>query len=99
MAAITGCQESIRYCGGLDLLVSFLHQKPCLLSSTAERSACERVQQKAAIALMRLCQDTRLTYSVIRQKGSACELCLLVHNCQFLERDKGRQQVKILDRL
>ncbi|BFZ10153.1 hypothetical protein BsWGS_13192 [Bradybaena similaris] len=77
MAAITGCQESIRYCGGLDLLVSFLHQKPCLLSSTAERSACERVQQKAAIALMRLCQDTRLTYSVIRQKGipRLIELC------------------------
>ncbi|CAG5134128.1 unnamed protein product, partial [Candidula unifasciata] len=77
MAAIAGCQECIRHCGGLDLLVSFLHQKPCLLSSTAERSACERVQQKAAIALMRLCQDTRLTYSVIRQKGipRLIELC------------------------
>ncbi|CAL1545823.1 unnamed protein product, partial [Lymnaea stagnalis] len=77
MAAINGCQESIRCCGGLDLLVSFLHQKPCLLSSTAERSACERVQQKAAIALMRLCQDTRHTYKVIRQKGIPrfIELC------------------------
>ncbi|GFN84627.1 inscuteable-like protein [Plakobranchus ocellatus] len=77
MAAVSGCQEGIRCCGGLDLLVSFLYQKPCLMSSAAERSACERVQQKAAIALMRLCQDTRLTYKVIRQKGIPrfIELC------------------------
>ncbi|XP_005104596.1 protein inscuteable homolog isoform X1 [Aplysia californica] len=77
MAAIPTCQESVRCCGGLDLLVTFLHQKPSLVSSTAERSACERVQQKAAIALMRLCQDTRQTYKVIRQKGIPrfVELC------------------------
>ncbi|GFS15862.1 inscuteable-like protein [Elysia marginata] len=77
MAAVTGCQEGIRCCGGLDLLVSFLYQKPCLMSTSAERSACERVQQKAAIALMRLCQDTRHTYRVIRQKGIPrfIELC------------------------
>ncbi|KAI8772793.1 protein inscuteable [Biomphalaria glabrata] len=77
MAAIHICQENIRCCGGLDLLVSFLHQKPCLLSSGAERSACERVQQKAAIALMRLCQDTRHTFKVIKQKGIPrfVELC------------------------
>ncbi|CAH1250641.1 INSC [Branchiostoma lanceolatum] len=65
VAMLEQCREDIILCNGLTVLVGFLHEKPPYNKQT-ERVACERVQQKAAIALARLCKDVN-TAGVVKQ--------------------------------
>ncbi|XP_066265128.1 protein inscuteable homolog [Branchiostoma lanceolatum] len=65
VAMLEQCREDIIKCNGLTVLVGFLHEKPPYNKQT-ERVACERVQQKAAIALARLCKDVN-TAGVVKQ--------------------------------
>lgn len=52
-------------------MIRFLHERPVSRAGKAELAACERVQQKAAIALSRLCQSGASTQHVIHTKGSS----------------------------
>ncbi|KAK7108071.1 protein inscuteable homolog [Littorina saxatilis] len=77
MAAHPVCQADIRQQGGVELMIRFLHERPVSRAGKAELAACERVQQKAAIALSRLCQSGASTQHVIHTKAvpRLVELC------------------------
>ncbi|XP_076445834.1 protein inscuteable homolog [Babylonia areolata] len=77
MAALPACQVDIRRQGGVGLLVRFLHERCLSLAGKAETAACERVQQKAAIALSRLCSPDSDTEMLMRSKAipRLVELC------------------------
>lgn len=75
MAAVEVCRDDIVGHRGIELLLSFLHEGPTPRSSEAELSACERVQQKAAIALTRLSRDAQNARTVVQQHGQ----CLRHH--------------------
>lgn len=77
MAALPACQTDIRQQGGVELLVRFLHERPLSPTGKAERAACERVQQKAAIALSRLCHADSSIHTLMHSKAipRLVELC------------------------
>ncbi|KAK7497200.1 hypothetical protein BaRGS_00011494 [Batillaria attramentaria] len=77
MAAIPACQADIRQQSGVELLVRFLYERPLSPAGPAELAACERVQQKAAIALSRLCHSGSHTEKIIQSKAlpRLVELC------------------------
>lgn len=55
--------------GGLIVLLCFLQIRPCMAHTKAEVTACERVQQKSAIALSRLCTEVAVSEKVIELQG------------------------------
>ena len=64
---------------GISLLVHFLHERPPDAATEAELTACEHVQQKAAIALSRLCREPSNAKLVVSYKGKMpIALCLSV---------------------
>lgn len=69
LVAFANCKKPILEPGGVVLLLCFLQVRPCLLHQPAEIAACERVQQKAAIALSRLCNDAAVAREVIDLQG------------------------------
>ena len=69
MAAVETCFPDIATNDGLDLLVQFLYQRPPKYGTEAEIAACERVQQKAAIALTRLSREARNAQIVVELDG------------------------------
>ena len=71
MAAVNSCVVGLTDNQGIELLVSFLKESPSRCGSQAEMSACERVQQKAAIALTRLCREEAYTQRIIDLEGSS----------------------------
>ncbi|KAL8619027.1 hypothetical protein ACOMHN_020725 [Nucella lapillus] len=79
MAALPACQVDIRQQEGVELLVRFLHERPISPASKAERAACERVQQKASIALSRLCHAEN--NALMRSKA----IPRLVELCRYRE--------------
>ena len=79
MVAVDGCRDSIISCKGLELCLELLNEHPSSYTSAAEISACERVQQKAAIALSRLCRNTDIARSVVHLQGNF-HLNLLAYN-------------------
>ena len=64
------CSPEIIKNGGLELLVQFLNQRSPRIATEAEQAACERVQQKAAIALARLSRDEETAQHIINLKGT-----------------------------
>ncbi|XP_063802545.1 protein inscuteable homolog isoform X2 [Pseudophryne corroboree] len=52
---------------GVEMLIAMLSEKP-LTGSLAEVSACERVLQKSAVALARLCRDPDIAQAAIKHK-------------------------------
>jgi len=87
MAANVDCRAEVVKYGGLPLLLQFLLAEPTLPASTtstdlkaedyAQMAATERVLQKSAIAISRLCNDKRLAEEVVRLEGLGrlVELC------------------------
>lgn len=69
MSAVEACLAEIRKHRGVELLVRFLHERPPDVATDAEMTAGEHVQQKAAIALSRLCRDPTNAKLVIAAKG------------------------------
>lgn len=58
---------------GLRLLLDFLHINPATGSLTeAELAACERVHQKAAIALTRLAKEPNNAQTIVEKGGRQC---------------------------
>ncbi|KAL3881407.1 hypothetical protein ACJMK2_027852 [Sinanodonta woodiana] len=77
MAVIDSARNDILRNDGLSVLVSFLQERPNQYTKEAEIAACERVQQKAAIALTRLCRDGETAQVIIDLHGIArlVQLC------------------------
>ncbi|XP_041352580.1 protein inscuteable homolog [Gigantopelta aegis] len=69
MAAVNSCLVGLTDNQGIELLVSFLKESPSLCASEAEMAACERVQQKSAIALTRLCREESYAQRIIDLEG------------------------------
>lgn len=69
MAAVGSCKAAVVEAGALVLLMSFLQVRPAKSMNQAELSACERVQQKSAIALSRLCGDVKTATTVTQMQG------------------------------
>lgn len=72
MALLENCRVEIAEYNGLNLLIDFLMETPFsytvnekgdIKSSESELSACERVLQKAAIAISRFCREPK--YSIL----------------------------------
>nr|XP_002734766.1 PREDICTED: protein inscuteable homolog [Saccoglossus kowalevskii] len=81
MACIEQCRQEIATENGIGLLVQYLHEKPrpyvnsCI--SEDELAACERVHQKAAIALARMSREKVNADIIKNEKG----VPRLVHLC------------------
>ncbi|XP_067139380.1 protein inscuteable homolog [Centruroides vittatus] len=55
--------------GGVVLLLCFLQLRPSLMHSKAEKSACERILQKSAIAISRLSSYKDISSIIIEMQG------------------------------
>jgi len=87
MAANVDCRSEVVKHGGLPLLLQFLLAEPVPQTTApssdlkaedyAQMAATERVLQKSAIAISRLCNDKRLAEEVVRLEGLGrlVELC------------------------
>jgi len=82
MAAHAECRTEVVKHGGLPLLLQFLLAEAPVLTEPkpeeyAQMAATERVLQKSAIAISRLCNDKRLAEEVVRLEGLGrlVELC------------------------
>ena len=78
MATIESSRQDILRYSGISLLIDHLQQRPSQFKFEAEVSACERVQQKAAIALTRICKDKN-TAQVIAEQGGNSVFILIDH--------------------
>ncbi|KAM7298300.1 hypothetical protein ISCGN_018903 [Ixodes scapularis] len=63
------CHADIVDTGALVQLICYLQVRPSSLFSTGETDACERVQQKSAIALARLCTNPSTAGMVLQMQG------------------------------
>jgi hypothetical protein len=80
MALLESCRKELADFNGLTLLAEFLHEPPVNYSNDqAELNACERVQQKAAIALSRFSKEEKYAQQLIEM---GC-LNRLVSLCQI----------------
>ncbi len=70
MSAIESCTAHLMENCGVQLLVNFLCESPAVEGSPVEKAACERMQQKAAIALTRLCRDQEIAQLVVELQGT-----------------------------
>lgn len=77
MVAVDNCRQCIINSGGLDLCLQLLQERPLTYKSSSEVAACERVQQKSAIALTRLCREEEIAQIIVEMEGipRLVELC------------------------
>ncbi|CAI9740269.1 Protein inscuteable homolog [Octopus vulgaris] len=69
MAVMESCQAEISRQNGIDILLNYLHEEPSSFRSAVEIAACERVLQKAAIALTRLSRDECRAQLIAKSQG------------------------------
>ncbi|KAL4233063.1 hypothetical protein ACF0H5_007749 [Mactra antiquata] len=69
MATTGSSRRDIIIYNGIPLLITYLQQQPSQYKQEAEISACERLQQKAAIALTRLCKDENTAQVIVDLQG------------------------------
>lgn len=65
----TSVEDIVKH-GGLELLIGFLWERPPDAATEAELTACEHVQQKAAIAVTRLCKEHGHAQAFVNLKGT-----------------------------
>ena len=70
MAGLESCWSEIVDNHGIELLVRFLYESEPQFGSEAELVACERLHQKSAIALTRLCKDEDSCQTVLDLQGN-----------------------------
>ena len=80
MAAIEPSRYDIIAYNGIPLLIGYLQQRPISWKQEAEVAACERVQQKAAIALTRLCKDAESAQTIVDLQGKYYTYLKLISN-------------------
>ncbi len=73
MAGVESCSGHIVENHGVEVLVRFLQEPEPQFGSEAELAACERLHQKSAIALARLCKDEDSCQTVMDLQG-CCQL-------------------------
>lgn len=66
--------------GGIVLLLCYLQERPTVVYRKAELAACERVQQKSAIALARLCSEQDAASNISKLQG---KFSLLISHLPF----------------
>jgi hypothetical protein len=71
MVAVDVCRQDIVCSGGIDVCLELLSESPLDYKTPAEMAACERVQQKAAIALTRMCRDENNAVTIVKAEGRA----------------------------
>ncbi|XP_052810530.1 protein inscuteable homolog [Mya arenaria] len=76
---------------GIPLLINFLQQRPAGCKQDAEIAACERLQQKAAIALTRLCRDEMTAQIIVELQG----IPRLVQLCRSIEERNNSEAVLV----
>ena len=87
MALLDNCRNEIAEYNGLNLLIDFLMETPSNYtqlegldnnnkSSESELSACERVLQKAAIAISRFCRENKYSILLVELGGIDLMICL-----------------------
>lgn len=81
MATKSSSRGDIITYNGIPLLINYLQQRPSQYKQETEIAACERLQQKAAIALTRLCKD-ELTAQVIVDLQGVPRLVQLCRNIE-----------------
>ena len=69
MAAKEEYRTDLTSGGGLVLLMCFLQLRPSVGHGAPQLAACERIQQKAAIALARLCTNPETSNIVADMQG------------------------------
>ncbi|XP_064628598.1 protein inscuteable homolog isoform X2 [Lineus longissimus] len=69
MAVHESCCEELMESNGFELLLQFLQESPLNYKTNSEISACERVQQKSAIALTRLSRDPDHAWIIVKCQG------------------------------
>jgi len=69
MSGLESCTSDIIDNHGVELLVHFLHERPCEAGTEAELAACERVQQKSAIAITRLSKEKDVADTIVQLDG------------------------------
>jgi Protein inscuteable C-terminal len=92
MASVESCAKSLSVQAGVaELLVQYIHERPRAGATPVELSACERLQQKAAIAISRLCnsEDVGLIFIELHCKCLSCTYSICIY--LFLAKD-GRQK-------
>ena len=70
MAGVEACCSEIIDNHGIEVLVRFLYEPKPQFGSEAELAACERLHQKSAIALTRLCRDEDSCQTVLDLQGT-----------------------------
>ncbi|WAR07922.1 INSC-like protein [Mya arenaria] len=76
---------------GIPLLINFLQQRPAGCKQDVEIAACERLQQKAAIALTRLCRDEMTAQIIVELQG----IPRLVQLCRSIEERNNSEAVLV----
>ena len=69
MVAVDVCRHSIINNNGISLCLELLNICPADFKLAPEISACERVQQKAAIALTRMCREEEIGKVIVSSEG------------------------------
>lgn len=69
MVAVDVCRQDIISSGGIDVCLELLNESPRDYKMPAETAACERVQQKAAIALTRMCREESNAVTIVKREG------------------------------
>lgn len=69
MVAADSCRHDVVDCGGIDICLELLNESPLDYKTPSEIAACERVQQKAAIALTRMCRDEINAATIVKSEG------------------------------
>ncbi|XP_045197348.1 protein inscuteable homolog [Mercenaria mercenaria] len=91
MATTGSSRRDIIAYNGIPLLINFLQQRPSQYKQEAEISACERLQQKAAIALTRLCKDEVTANVIVDLQG----VPRLVQLCRSVEERNNSDAVLV----
>ena len=71
MSGIDTCCSEIVENHGIEALIQFLYEREPQYGSEAEMAACERLHQKSAIALTRLCKDQDTCQAVLDLQGDS----------------------------
>lgn len=78
MVAADSCRHDVVDCGGIDICLELLNESPLDYKTPSEIAACERVQQKAAIALTRMCRDESNAATIVKSEGIGDSIIIII---------------------
>lgn len=69
MVAADSCRVGVIENNGIEACLGLLEEHPANYKKPTELAACERIQQKAAIALTRICRDVETAQTITEFQG------------------------------